>query len=50
MNLTFFVEMKFILIVMCLHFFISQKIIDLMNALDHRKYEAIQLTFKQVSC
>ncbi|XP_052773319.1 structural maintenance of chromosomes protein 3-like [Mya arenaria] len=24
-------------------------IIDLMNALDHRKYEAIQLTFKQVS-
>ncbi|GFS26293.1 structural maintenance of chromosomes protein [Elysia marginata] len=27
----------------------QQKIIDLMNALDHRKYEAIQLTFKQVS-
>lgn len=24
-------------------------ILDLMNALDHRKYEAIQLTFKQVS-
>ncbi|XP_064600089.1 structural maintenance of chromosomes protein 3-like [Liolophura sinensis] len=24
-------------------------IVDLMNALDHRKYEAIQLTFKQVS-
>ncbi|CAG5133454.1 unnamed protein product [Candidula unifasciata] len=27
----------------------QQSIIDLMNALDHRKYEAIQLTFKQVS-
>ncbi|CAG5134748.1 unnamed protein product, partial [Candidula unifasciata] len=25
----------------------QQSIIDLMNALDHRKYEAIQLTFKQ---
>ena len=23
---------------------------DLMDALDHRKYEAIQLTFKQVGC
>lgn len=27
----------------------QQSIIDLINALDHRKYEAIQLTFKQVS-
>ncbi|CAI9732558.1 maintenance of chromosomes 3-like [Octopus vulgaris] len=26
-----------------------KSILDLMNALDHRKYEAIQLTFKQVS-
>ncbi|OWF38325.1 structural maintenance of chromosomes protein 3-like [Mizuhopecten yessoensis] len=26
-----------------------ESILDLMNALDHRKYEAIQLTFKQVS-
>jgi hypothetical protein len=28
--------------------FIFQSILDLMSALDHRKYEAIQLTFKQV--
>ena len=27
---------------------VFQSILDLMNALDHRKYEAIQLTFKQV--